>query len=390
MGMAASQAKLLTLTARLHDVEYKAQNLQSQKLALATQRDELYQNYCAALDATEFKVAYMNNGKEVMMDANYSTLCEFNEKRKADYALVDNNTGKIIVSEDIKTAYDKYGTKDKYAFAWAAMGYADDMTWDTASKGNILSDLGPNGNADADWDKILDPEKAGGYHNGLLYMTDVEFEAYEEIKSTYPELETKFEELKNTEDKKEQQNLYKEFRELFYSKCGEALWDKVNRNKNNSEEVVYNQPNTEWSELESEFKYYTRIWEAINEAGGCVTIDENVQTGEEGNEWFYNMVKAGQVGIMYIERNNDNTWDDTSIATSVNDNYLQETEADEKKLKKAEAEYEHGLDIINRKDTKFDTELSELETERTTITTEMDSIKKVRDDNIERTFGIFS
>jgi len=59
-------------------------------------------------------------------------------------------------------------------------------------------------------------------------------------------------------------------------------------------------------------------------------------------------------------------------------------------MKKAEAEYEHELDIINRKDTKFDQDLSKLETERTSITTEVDSIKKVRDDNIERTFGIFS
>ena len=49
-----------------------------------------------------------------------------------------------------------------------------------------------------------------------------------------------------------------------------------------------------------------------------------------------------------------------------------------------------AFSIINNKDTKFDTELSKLETERTTITTEMDSIKKVKDDNIERTFGIFS
>ena len=51
MGMAASQARLLTLTSRLHDVEYKAQNIESQKIALATQKDELYQNYCDALDA---------------------------------------------------------------------------------------------------------------------------------------------------------------------------------------------------------------------------------------------------------------------------------------------------------------------------------------------------
>lgn len=38
MGMAASQARLLTLTSRLHDVEYKAQNIESQKIALATQK----------------------------------------------------------------------------------------------------------------------------------------------------------------------------------------------------------------------------------------------------------------------------------------------------------------------------------------------------------------
>ena len=63
---------------------------------------------------------------------------------------------------------------------------------------------------------------------------------------------------------------------------------------------------------------------------------------------------------------------------------------DDKNLKKAEAEYEHELSIINRKDTKFDTDLSKLETERTSITTEMESIKKVKDDNVDRTFGIFS
>ena len=63
---------------------------------------------------------------------------------------------------------------------------------------------------------------------------------------------------------------------------------------------------------------------------------------------------------------------------------------DEADLKKAEATYEYELGVINQKDTKFDRDLSKLETERTSITTEMDSIKKVRDDNIQRTFGIFS
>ena len=56
MGMSASQARLLTLTNRLHDIEYKAQNIQAQKLALATQQDALYQEYCDALDAQNIMV----------------------------------------------------------------------------------------------------------------------------------------------------------------------------------------------------------------------------------------------------------------------------------------------------------------------------------------------
>lgn len=384
MGMAASQARLLSLTARLHDVEYKAQNLQSQKLALATQRDELYQNYCDALEATEYKVAFLNDGYEYLVDANFSNLCTYNENRKADYVLVDNNDGKIIVSPEIKEAYDQYGYRDKYAFAWAAMGLADDLIGNGAGK-NILSFLGIQNAVNGDKELLGD-----GFENGSLYMTDVENAVYESMKSTYPELETKYDELRNTTDKKEQQKLWREFREELYSKCATELWDGVNRNKNNDEEVVYNQPNVNWSDIKGEFEYYTKIWDAINEAGGCTTLDENLHAGEEGNKWFYNMVNAGLVGIKFIEKTNDKTWDDTSIATSVNNSYLQETEADEKAIKKAEAEYEHGLDLINRKDTKFDTELSKLETERTAITTEMDSIKKVKDDNIERTFGIFS
>ena len=42
MGLAASQLRLLSLTARIHDVEYQAQMIQSAKLQLAIQEDEVY------------------------------------------------------------------------------------------------------------------------------------------------------------------------------------------------------------------------------------------------------------------------------------------------------------------------------------------------------------
>ena len=59
-------------------------------------------------------------------------------------------------------------------------------------------------------------------------------------------------------------------------------------------------------------------------------------------------------------------------------------------MRKAEAKYEHNLSKINAQDKKYDLSLSKLETERTALTTQYDSLKKVIDDNIERTFGIFS
>ena len=80
---------------------------------------------------------------------------------------------------------------------------------------------------------------------------------------------------------------------------------------------------------------------------------------------------------------------ETSVSTRTNENFLQEVN-DETDLKKAEQEYEYELSKINTKDTNYDKDLSNLETERTSIKTEMESIQKVRDDNIERTFGIFS
>ena len=138
----------------------------------------------------------------------------------------------------------------------------------------------------------------------------------------------------------------------------------------------------------AEFNYYVALFEQIQAAGGCVEFDSRYESGEEGETWFNNMVKAGLV-IINVYNSDTEEWEQTSVATSTNENYLQEVQ-DDTDLKKAEAKYEHELDIINRKDSKFDQDLSKLETERTAITTEIDSIKTVRDDNTDRTFGIFS
>ena len=383
MGMAASQARLLSLTSRLHDIELKAQNIQSQKIALATQKDELYQDYCDALDATSIKAAFYGvDGSNYYMDANFSTLCNYSENRCVDYALVNNRSGMLIVSEEAKRAYDRFGHTDKYAFAWAMLGMENNLSTVTDT-GDILAQLGVNTSAyDYSQLSINDPTMPIG-NGDDLYMTDVEYTVFKRHYGSDATLTNAYDNLIKAKDDTEQRAALKTFREALYSSHSGEIFNaaKVGNGNNSSGD--------DWSKMSKEFNYYVNLWEAINQAGGCEAIEKGCESGEKGNAWFNNMVNAGLVGIKYFDRSDSKEWSDTSIATSTNHNYLKE-EQDEKDLKKAEAAYEHGLSLINKKDTKFDTELSKLETERTAITTEMESISKVRDENIERTFGIFS
>ena len=77
---------------------------------------------------------------------------------------------------------------------------------------------------------------------------------------------------------------------------------------------------------------------------------------------------------------------ETSISTTTG---LQEV-TDEIALKKAEAKYEADMKRIDLKDRKYDTDLSALESERNAIKQEMETLKTVSKDNVERTFKLFS
>ena len=50
MGMSASQAKLLFLTTRIHDIEMKSQNIANQKIRLASDSQQVSTNYTNALN----------------------------------------------------------------------------------------------------------------------------------------------------------------------------------------------------------------------------------------------------------------------------------------------------------------------------------------------------
>ena len=420
--MSASQARLLTLTNRLHDIEYKAQNIQAQKLALATQQDALYQEYCDALDAQNIMVARVDGaGNKSFVKASYATVCKYNSSQPAQFALKDTNTGKILVDSETKEMWDKFGN-DPYSFAWAMLGFDQNFAYDDWNGDQILNpDLEAQqgqfvGLNVSNWN-LTDAEDEEGNQIGThgaqqgymhknddgttnVYMTQAEWCAYNDIvtnnKTGAPELIAKYEELTkavaNNDPQDEIQQKFDAFRKQLYSTANmETIFSFMNASKNHDDSAnasLYQ--DAIWGDFAAEFKYYENLWTAINNAGGCVELEPTQEIGETAEDWFQYAVESGNAVIMqYTSSGSKQGWSDTSVATNTNSGYLK-SEEDDTELKKAEAKYEHELKKINKKDANYDTELSKLETERTAITTEMDSIKSVKDENIDRTFNVFN
>lgn len=300
MGMAASQARLLCITARIHDVEYQAQAIQNAKMNLSRMSDAATQEYLAILDGQEMTISTMGNGYQVQtITATYNNLMSENRLTGSSgqqYA-IRNENGLLVVPDNIYQAYQDF----------------------------IVSRI---------------PQTAAGFATMMMLGG---------------------EDVKDEVVKKE-------------------LDDPQNIDSNNST-----------------YKYYYQMFELIKYAGGCVSIESYNGPGngdaENNSEFLDEKIRSSGWSIEIIH-NNEKTGEITLSGTSTSsDTALSSTptkEIDKVALAKAEAKYEHTLKQIDNKDKKYDMELSKLETERNALTTQYDSVKKVIEDNIERTFGIFS
>ena len=105
---------------------------------------------------------------------------------------------------------------------------------------------------------------------------------------------------------------------------------------------------------------------------------------EDDSTWFTNMVNAGE---LFIFDTNKTTGELKQISVAT-DTKLREV-SNESLLRKAEAKYEADMKKIDNKDRKYDTDLAALDTERNAIKEEMDTLKTVAKENVERTFKLF-
>ena len=97
MGLSSSQARLLSITARLTDNEYRTQRLTNARLKLTDISDAARVQYQNALDSDKFVyMAFDSTGANVKTDLTPAVLYQY-QPSKNQYALV-NNANKILVS----------------------------------------------------------------------------------------------------------------------------------------------------------------------------------------------------------------------------------------------------------------------------------------------------
>ena len=130
------------------------------------------------------------------------------------------------------------------------------------------------------------------------------------------------------------------------------------------------------------YDYYINMYNAIKTAGGCEVLDNKALCS---NTYLTNIINGGYAYLKEFDDIQAN-WFDTSVATNTS---LREV-PDEINLKKAEAKYEADMRKIDMKDRKYDMDLAALDTERNAIKQEMETLKTVIKENVERTFKLFS
>ena len=412
MGMAASQARLLTITARMHDVEYQAQSIQNAKIALATQKDQIYQNYLDALDSTTFTIKDNSNNTVV---ANFNTLCGIDAARfkKGERYVLRDDHDRIIVSDEIYDAYNKFvasGSNDAYAFALYMMnGQPEPFDYNTYT--NKINDIYTEKNNSKEGLSTALKDKSDSLIEKLYQLlnlnnssstltlsdlrtpilADTEKQTKENIRKElnyiYDNLINNYSDYSDNEEaeklKSEIKTAYETFEYQMFSQFGEDIYSA----EGDKEDFDHD-----------DFWYYVNMFKQIQANGGAIVkiSDYNgidgIGNAATDSDWLQEMVKSGKITIdvSTLDNKGNLSFKSTSVPSDSALEYTTTSTIDKSKLAKAEAEYEHKTKEVDQKDKKFDLDLNKLETERSALKTEYDSVKKVVEDNVERTFGIFS
>lgn len=178
MGMAASQARLLTLTARLADNELRSQTINNAKMRLATQSAQASDDYVRALNNATYKFTnYDATGAMVNQALTFNALTTYSPYN-TQYGLV-NAANQLLVSESEAIIFDRNKTNlDAYL---KEHGLVYDTTYFDRFDTNPVTNFA----YPEPFDKLDGVTLKKYYEEYNSYETSIEVEKYERLYSSF-------------------------------------------------------------------------------------------------------------------------------------------------------------------------------------------------------------
>ena len=411
MGLSASQGRMLLLTARKSDLEYRAQQISQKRLMLSQQLEAISMEYENATSNRQMKITTWLNGAATDSDKSskttnltYAALVsgtvlkssaltglqsyDRTEIESGDYAattpyrLVDSD-GAIVISDASEIPVESAGIKSSSTVTKKGDNLIYSPTTTKLSgteekNGNYvaLSNIGTNYQETALY-KALFSKNSSASSQGVAY-----------------DPENKILELVDSDGKTK----------TYYNLVTGAKVDAEDAKGTFSEEVDVLKTSSEVP------KTYTETAEAGTLTGadgkyslelpdGSVlryVVDESLKYGtsdsdggSSGPNYLQDCIRNGkyliQKGVTDIEDGDKFKWKNVAwdcIAT-IQDQYYQDDDDT------AKAKYDRLQNEIQAQDKKLELELDNIETQRSAVTTEEESVKKVIDENIEGSFNAF-
>lgn len=167
MGLAASQGRLLTITARLTSNEYESQQISNAKMRLSIQTQEASQDYISALNAQQFNlISFDNNGNSIQTLLTPAVLYEYNDT-KNQYVLT-NTAGKALISAEDAKHYEE--SPDLATFL---ASYGLKKVFKTTALKNAYDNLEATQQYKVDYDQAAKEYKSFKYtNNGHTYNSE--------------------------------------------------------------------------------------------------------------------------------------------------------------------------------------------------------------------------
>ena len=182
MGMAAGQARLLSITARLTDNELRSQTITNSKLRLADKSTEASQEYMDALNSTQLMYgAYDGNGNLSYQELTANSLLSYGEL-KNQYSLV-NSAGQIMLNgSDIKK-YEASNSLAEFLYSYG-IPEVDNPKWEEALKGIYGTTTVPDGSYL--YENLYDETNPSQWDDYFSAMTDTDIANLQNIVTKDP------------------------------------------------------------------------------------------------------------------------------------------------------------------------------------------------------------